>query len=365
MTGTRIPRLPTQFWEENTVSREDLLKLLKGFGDQILVDLENPIRFPPISTGILSVDWVTGGGLYRSMINMDWGPEEGGKSIKAYLSCIQAQQVAPDAEVAYVDMENKLRDYEFLEALGMDLRRFNLLRPGNGDIAADVVTKLIESDTQELVVIDSITDMLPTVGHMADSMQDAQMALVARLMSKWLPVIKPVLGMSHTALLLISQERVNIGGFSPRGVPVQPTGGKAVRQAAVVINKITRRGVITGQDGDAVGITSRVVNRKNQMEPPYRQAEYDFYFKPAFGHEIGIDQSKDVFTIATTLKVIELRGRTYYFRDEKLEVGKEKVASLINLDKDLQAEIRKDVMASKAEVEYEPEDDYVPQEEIV
>lgn len=326
------------------MSRDNLLQILKGFGD-IVVDFEKP-TLSPISTGSLSVDWVCGGGLHRGMLNTNWGPEGGCKTTMSLESCVEAQKCNDNTgEVFFVDMENKLRDYEFIQALGIDLDRFYLLRPGNGDIAAEAINRLIESDQFELGVVDSITDLVPTVGHTAD-VKDYQMALVARLTSKWLPVLKPILGTSHTALLFLSQERVDIGAYAPRGhTPVHPGGGKAILQGSVVMNYFRKISKAIELGGQPVGIHTRVRNTKNQMAPPYRQVDYDFYFVPDEYHSIGVDKVMDIFTIATKLNVLVVEGRTYYFRGEKIGVNATAVQEILRQDTDLQAAIREDVMA--------------------
>jgi thiamine biosynthesis lipoprotein ApbE len=58
----------------------------------------------------------------------------------------------------------------------------------------------------------------------------------------------------------------------------------------------------------------------------------------------GVDTLQDLLDFGVERKVIELQGASYYFRGERLAVGKERVKDLLYMEPGLAREIAADIM---------------------
>jgi len=277
-----------------------------------------------ISTGSYSLDTAIGvGGLPKGRVIEIFGPESGGKTTIALSVVAQAQKAG--GLCAYIDVENAL-DLGYAAQLGVNVDKLLVSQPNSAEDALNITKELIESGKISLLVVDSVAALVPKTED-EGNIGDQTMGLMARMMSQSMRKLVPVISKTNTVVVFINQIRMKIGGMS-WGNPETTPGGKALGFASSV--RLDIRRIATIKDGEtAVGIQIKAKVAKNKVAPPFRVA--DIYV--IFGE--GIDNALGIFTEAVAKKVIDQKGKTYYFGEEKLGVGKKEAVAQLKLKPEL------------------------------
>lgn len=254
------------------------------------------------------LNFLFGGGFPEGRIIQFHGPESSGKSTLATYIAGQIQQREEKNVVVYVDFERSF-EKDFAANLGLDLspEKFIFLRPENGEEGFTMVEELIRSDEIGLVVWDSDTTTA-TKSQIGDEYGKANFGGVAKLMSEALRKFNPILEKFRTSLIIISQERDNIGALY--GPDYKVTGGRATKFYASNRSRITRTGYVK-EKGIVTGIEMRVKNGKNKAGIPYREAELTLMF------DGGFDTQKEYIDFVVLLGIVEQKGA--YFRSSKYD----------------------------------------------
>lgn len=119
--------------------------------------------------------------------------------------------------VLWVDQEGTFTP-DFYEDFGVDCDDLRLAQPETGEMAVDLVDAAIRTASVDLIVVDSIAAMTPSVEREASAM-DLQVGLQARMVNKGLRVWTASLnerdarGDSNCTLLLVNQFRMKIASF--------------------------------------------------------------------------------------------------------------------------------------------------------
>lgn len=145
---------------------------------------------------------------------------------------------------------------------------------------------------------------------------------VAKLMSEALRKFNPILEKYKTGLIMISQERENVGSLY--GPDYKVTGGRAIKFYASNRSRITRTGYVK-EKGIITGIEMRVKNGKNKAGIPYREAELTLMFNG------GFDTEKEYMDFIVMLGIVEQKGA--YFRSSKYDFniqGRAKLQDWLN-----------------------------------
>ena len=119
--------------------------------------------------------------------------------------------------VLWVDQEGTFTP-DFYENFGVDCDDLRLAQPETGEMAVDLVDAAIRTASVDLIVVDSIAAMTPSVEREASAM-DLQVGLQARMVNKGLRVWTSSLnerdakGETNCTLLLVNQFRTKIASF--------------------------------------------------------------------------------------------------------------------------------------------------------
>ncbi|MEA3314363.1 MAG: recombinase RecA [Campylobacterota bacterium] len=307
----------------------------KSFGKGALIRLGDKVQEPieSISTGSLGVDLALGiGGIPKGRVVEIYGPESSGKTtltLHAIAECQKAGGIC-----AFIDAEHAL-DVAYAKNLGVDTDNLLVSQPDFGEQALEILETVIRSGAVNLVVVDSVAALTPKVEIDGD-MDDQQVGVQARLMSKALRKITGILHKMNTTVIFINQIRMKIGMMG-YGSPETTTGGNALKFYSSVRLDI-RRIASLKQGEEVIGNRTKVKVVKNKVAPPFKTAEFDIMFGS------GISRTGELIDYGVKLDIIDKAGAWFSYNDEKLGQGKEKCKKVLIEDPALAKEIEDKIL---------------------
>ena len=287
-----------------------LTEIVDKFGDSVLVDSTDVVDVIP--TGSISLDVSIGvGGIPRGKITELFGSESSGKTTLAISVVKNALKLG--LKSLYIDAENML-DYGLLrDMVGQEFNKEQLviLNPETAEDAFNMIEMGLGSGDFQLIILDSVGSMAPKK-EQEDDFEDANVALLARLVTKFLRRNAHVIAEKNIALLLLNQVRSKIGAYM---ASFETPGGHALKHFTSLRISLSR-----GQEmkigNDTVGIMTKFVIKKNKLSAPFRS----FTIPIVFGK--GIDEYSDAVDFCSMLGVIKKKGSYYKFEDVTLGQGK-------------------------------------------
>ena len=318
--------------------REKALKLAiekieKDFGKGSIMKLgDKPaVSVEAIPTGALDLDIALGiGGIPRGRIIEIYGPESSGKTTLAQHIVAECQKKGGIA--AFVDAEHAL-DPEYAKNIGVKVEDLLISQPDTGEQALDITEELVRSGAVDIIVVDSVAALVPKA-EIDGSMEDQQMGLQARLMSKALRKLTGVIGKTNTTVIFINQLRMKIGFVL--GNPETTTGGNALKYYSSVRMEIRRTETLKGENGD-IGNHVKVKVLKNKVAPPFRTAEFDIIFGK------GICKFGNILDVGVKLGIVDKSGSWFSYNDEKLGQGREKAKEYLAQNLDIMEKIETEI----------------------
>ena len=325
--------------ERNKALKLAIEKIEKDFGKGAIMKLgDKPsVSVETIPTGALALDVALGvGGIPRGRIIEIYGPESSGKTTLAQHIVAECQKRGGIA--AFVDAEHAL-DPEYARNLGVNVDELLISQPDTGEQALDITEELVRSGAVDIIVVDSVAALVPKA-EIEGSMEDQQMGLQARLMSKALRKLTGIIGKTRTTVIFINQLRQKIGVMY--GNPETTTGGNALKYYASVRLEIKRVEGLKG-DGEEIGNHVRVRILKNKVAPPFRTAEFDIIFGK------GICKIGNILDVAVDLDIVKKAGSWFSFNDDKLGQGRDKAKEFLGANPEILNEVETLVREKLAE----------------
>lgn len=180
------------------------------------------------------------GGITFGNFTIIYGAESSTKTSCCYDLIAQAQK--ENLTCCLVDLEHS---YEKSRAEFFGVNTDNLLVLDNIDYAEqamDIVRKLCHKKVVDLIIIDSIKGFSPkseqeTKKGKDRSIEEDEMAILARKMDKFLRTTANAVAKAEVAVVLIGQTRTDLGSF---GAPQTLSGGKAQKFWSVCTIKLMR-----------------------------------------------------------------------------------------------------------------------------
>lgn len=373
-------------------SKEDRIAAITGWVGEInknlkkakqsgRVDIGADIKHmdpPRFQTGILGLDIALAGGLPRGGPVQHYGEFSCGKTTTCLkmLAHTQREYAATCAwtaiegfdqpyarrlgvQIPYSGKElEKLADKEGVTiATEMEKKQktwppFVLLQHNYGDAALEMTYQALKSGLYDIQVVDSLGAVRSYGDTEERSVEDQKYGgnsnLFARFAGKahsafntkydpetgaetaeegWVPNL--------TSLNVINQARVVIGGYNPSGRKrFHAPGGEALKHfwsADIYYSKGERYFRDAGSKKKIYyAMSIRADCRKSKVGPPFRTADWDYYFEDHEKHKFGsIDTAEEVVTWGIFYGFIEQSGSSYQLNGDKIR-GREKVVKYLN-----------------------------------
>lgn len=313
-------------------------RITKRFGKEAIVG--SNVEVETVSSGSFALDYVLGGGWALGRIHECFGNESSGKTSCALHLCASVQKNLGKA-IGYVDVEQSL-DLDYVKKIGVDLNEDNwiLSQPNSAEEAMEIIREMLECPEIGLVVLDSVAGLVPQATLQGES-GEQKVALVARLLSTQLSILKNICKKNNNILFCINQLRDKVGGgFGFGGATTMTPGGKALKFYATQRAEFARIG--TDKNGDvAVANKTKIKITKNKIAPPFRSCEVMLRFG------VGFDIVQEVVEIAVKNGICQKKGSWFYYGDEyRLGQGMDSVRDELLRDSELFNEIREQVKQS-------------------
>ena len=277
--------------------------------EEVLVDSGEDLKVQ--KTGCMSLDVSLGiGGIPVGRIVEIYGPEGSGKTSIAL--SISKRAVEEGKRVLYIDVE-KFLDYNVVESIlgiGLPEKSFVLAKGNSAEDNFMIAEAGINSGEFDVIIFDSIGALAPKK-EQEDDFGDQNIALVPRLLSKFLRRNAYTIRANHVAFIFINQVRDKVGSFFAQGYSTP--GGHAIKHFASIIISLTKGKELKKGD-NTFGVLNTFSVRKNKLAPPFRS----YQFPIVFG--IGVDYLRDLLDFSTMLGVVKKAGP--YYKLEETTIGK-------------------------------------------
>jgi len=218
----------------------------KNLGDNAIKFAKDEKAKDRVPFGVEEIDEFTGGGAVRGNFCILYGGDGTAKTSLAYAQIAESQKKG--LICALFDIEHSF-DAIRAASFGVDLNKLILIENiKTAEQAMDILIQLCKEKVIDYAVIDSIQAMSPTGQQETKkgaekSVEDDNIALLARKMSQFLVMSKDAVYSANVAVLMIGQVRTGIGPFMS---PTVLTGGLAQKHYSLMTLFIRR-----GQKADA------------------------------------------------------------------------------------------------------------------
>lgn len=241
-----------------------------------------------------------------------FGSTGSGKTSLAIETIAHNQQNDPDFVAAWLETEGSVTE-EILYNHGIDMERLIYWRQedvGTAESALDIARGFIAAGDVDLMVFNSVAGLAPKT-ETEDDLEKQNIALTARLLSKFFRVITGQASKNDVTMLFINQVRDNVGVMF--GNPTTTPGGKALGFYAsqrIMMNKVKIQASdpIKEEDGlkvSCITYKNRFAGRHN----PYTKCHYYATYAN------GIDSIIAIPDLLLEANIVRKAGAWWYYED--------------------------------------------------
>lgn len=315
---------------------EMMSQIDKQYGKGSVINGNSVIETKRLSTGSLKLDFITGGGWGLGRIASLLGAESSGKTTICIHTMIEAQKDYPDKKVVMIDTEHAFDRY-YAESLGLIVDDMIISQPDSGEAALGIAEKLISTGKVSVCIIDSIAALVPQA-ELEGEMEDNQMGLQARLMSKGMRKLTGIVSKTDTVLIFTNQTREKIGVMY--GNPTTYPGGNAEKFYSSIRVELSKK---QGEKSGDTVLTSIVTCKtiKNKLASPFQKCDFEIRFGE------GIDKASEIIDLCVFKGIIEVSGSWYSYDGTRIGQGLLNVKSILkdnpNLIDELETKLREQI----------------------
>lgn len=264
-----------------TVDKTKVIKLIqdieKKYGKGAIYALGSKYEnsaIPRVTSNISDLDSAIGGGIPTGRLIEIYGPYSSGKTSLAY------HLIAQFPIGVFIDAEGTF-DGDRARLFGCKPGRVFIRRPQWGEQAFEDIFRCVDAGIP-IIVVDSIPALIPRKDFEESNMEKApEIGMVARLMSRKLPVLATKCEKTGSTVILINQVRDRINAMMFQD-PYQTPGGNALKHMCSLRIKIQRKGWLTDPKLGKFGQISKIQVVKSKVCPPFREAEIPLIFNRGF-----------------------------------------------------------------------------------
>ena len=305
-----------------------------GKGSIMRFNSDDIVPVEAIPTGSIGLDIALGvGGVPRGRIVEIYGHEGSGKTTLTLHVVAEAQKMGGVA--AFIDVEHAI-DPLYARNIGVDMDSVLISQPDTAEQALEIAETLIRSGAIDVVVVDSVAALAPSV-EIEGEMGDAHVGVLPRLMSKALRKLSGVTNRSKTTVIFTNQIRQKIGVMF--GNPETTPGGLALKFHASVRLEV-RRAEALKDGGETTGNRVRVKVVKNKVAPPFTQVEFDIDFGK------GISKVGDLIDVGVDKEIVRKSGAWFYYGEQRLGQGKENAKNFLLENNEVRISIDKEIRSA-------------------
>lgn len=323
---------------EDKELKEVLDAINKKFGDGSIQNAsEVNLKIERLPTGIFGLDLELGGGLPAGRIVEIYGKEQSLKSTIALRAIAQAQKA--EKLCAYLDIEGRL-DLNWAKKQGVDIEKLKFSRPETGEKAGDIVDTLVRSGLFAIVVIDSVSALIPQLDTEQTMTETEKIGGRAQLGNRLVRKVHSGLNnknsdgtLNQTCIIFINQIRMKIGTY---GNPEDTTGGMGLKFGASVRIEVRKSEYLKHKD-NIVGFILKFKITKNTTFMPYRVGQFKFYLSGK------IDNITTLVDYGISLGIIHQGGAGNYTFDEDKIKGKDELIKKVLEDDKFRKKLAKQV----------------------
>ena len=277
-----------------------------------------------------------------------WGSKSSAKSSL----CLQMIGIAQKEGklCAWIDAEMSYSE-EWAKKLGVDPEKLIYSQARTINEMVDVSVGLMEAGV-DIIVVDSITSLLPAVYFEKDSDELKQLENTKQIGAEsrdfsnaWKMINYANNKVKPTLFVLISQSRNNISAMY---TSQQPSGGQATKFYSSTVIKLfsseSDNQAIKGKIPIGDKLIEEKIGRKVRWEvqfsktsPAFQSGEYDFYFA---GDKLGVDGIGDLVDTAELAGLVNRTGAWYQLDDGSKIQGRDAFIARVKEDEALQQSLK-------------------------
>lgn len=292
-------------------------QITKAYGTKVLLTGKEAIEkgvfdVPVLPTTSIELNKALWCGGLSGIVEL-YGPESSGKTSLAIETLAKAQKDNPEFIGLWLETEHSIYP-TILQQHGVDLNRLLFVNQedvSNAENALDIVCAVVGQGAVNMVVVNSVAGLEPKK-ETEEELKQQNVALTARIMSKFFRKITGLAGKNKVTMIFINQLRANVGVMF--GDNTTTTGGKALGYYAhqrIRMNKIKpdKSDPVTPEEGGKVSCIVHK-NRYAGMNNPNTKCSYFYKFSTGIDSVVGIPQ------LLEENNIFKRGGAYWYYKDK-------------------------------------------------
>jgi recombination protein RecA len=257
-------------------------------------DFNKPIVYYP--TGIVEIDSILGEGMgIPDGTEVEFcGEPQSGKTHVGLSLIASAQKMGRKKRGAFMNVENSFFEPR-AQALGVDTRdksKFLMIKEvSTAEKWGDLIVLLTESGDYDVIVVDSISALVPEVEIKKSLGDNPKIGVHAQFINRFQKKLLQACSTTGTIVVLINQFRMG-AGRTPLDLVKTPTGGAGVgylTHMRLWFDRIhgAAGDIIGGDDDEKIGGKSRVFLAKTRFGEPEQTAVFPIFYKAGEVNPLG------------------------------------------------------------------------------